>query len=194
MVPNDSAQIQTQLVWQGIPDSDPDYLALSALVRILDDGMSTRLHYQICDQKGLAYNVSGGIEPLHDTALLEIDAACAPAKLPDLLAEALSLVERFRTEPVRADDLAKAKRRFRGDIEASYDDIDGLSGWYGGTSLFYTPRTHAERLRRFESVTAEAIQRVANRVLRTERRTVTAVGALTAKQERRVRSIVRRGA
>jgi len=192
MVPNDSAQIQTQLVWQGIPDSDPDYLALSALVRILDDGMSTRLHYQICDQKGLAYNVSGGIEPLHDTALLEIDAACAPAKLPDLLAEALSLVERFRTELVRADDLAKAKRRFRGDIEASYDDIDGLSGWYGGTSLFYTPRTHAERLRRFESVTAEAIQRVANRVLRTERRTVTAVGALTAKQERRVRSIVRR--
>jgi predicted Zn-dependent peptidase len=191
LVPNDSAQIQTQLVWHGIPDSDPDYLPLSALVRILDDGMSTRLHYQICDQKGLAYNVSGGIEPLHDTALLEIDAACAPAKLPELLAEALSLVTRFRTERVRDEDLAKAKRRFRGDIEASYDDIDGLSGWYGGTSLFYAPRTHAERLRRFEAVTAEEILRVANRVLVPERLTVSAVGTLPAKAVRQVRALIR---
>lgn len=191
LVPNDSAQIQTQLVWHGIPDSDPDYLALSALVRILDDGMSTRLHYQICDQKGLAYNVSGGLEPLHDTALLEIDAACAPAKLPELLAEALSLVDRFRTERVRDEDLAKAKRRFRGDIEASYDDIDGLSGWYGGTSLFYAPRTHAERLRRFEAVTADAIMRVARRVLVPERLTVSAVGSLPAKALARVRTLLR---
>ena len=194
LVDNDSAQIQVQLVWQGVPDTDPDYLSLSALVRILDDGMSTRLHYQICDQKGLAYNVSGGIEPLHDTALLEIDAACAPAKLPDLLTEALSLVGRFRTERVRDEDLAKAKRRFRGDIEASYDDIDGLSGWYGGTSLFYTPRTHAERLRRFEGVTAEAIMRVANRVLVPGRLTVSAVGPIPAKLEKKVRAIVRASA
>ena len=58
---NESAQTHVQLVWEGVPDSDPDYIALSALSRVLDDGMSTRLHYQICDQKGLAYQVSGGI-------------------------------------------------------------------------------------------------------------------------------------
>ena len=188
---NESAQTHVQLVWQGVPDSDPDYVALSALSRVLDDGMSTRLHYQICDQKGLAYQVSGGIEPLHDTALLEVDAACAPAKLPALVTEALSLLARFRTERVPEEDLVKAKRRYRGDIEAGYDDLDGLSGWYGGTELFYKPRTHADRVRRFEAVTAERIQRVARRVLDRKRLTVAVVGALSASVERRVRAAIR---
>jgi predicted Zn-dependent peptidase len=188
---NESAQTHVQLVWQGVPDSDADYVPLSALVRILDDGMSTRLHYQICDQKGLAYHVSGGIEPLHDTALLEIDAACAPAKLPALVTEALSLLGRFRTERVTDEDLAKAKRRYRGDIEAGYDDLDGLSGWYGGTELFFRPRSHAERVRLFEAVTAEQIQRVARRVLDVKRLTVAAVGTLSASVIRQVRAAVR---
>jgi predicted Zn-dependent peptidase len=188
---NESAQVQVQLVWQGVPDSDPEYVALSALARVLDDGMSTRLHYQICDQKGLAYQVSGGIEPLHDAALLEVDAACAPEKLPDLVSEALSLLGRFRTERVADADLAKAKRRYRGDIEAGYDDLDGLSGWYGGTELFYKPRTHADRVKRFEAVTAEQIQRVARRVLHPRRLTVAAVGSLTPAISRRVRAAIR---
>jgi len=190
-VDSDAAQAHVQLVWRGLPDSDPDYVAMSALVRVLDDGMSTRLHYQICDQKGLAYSVAGGIEPLHDIALIEVDAACAPKKLPALVTEALSLVGRFRDELVSADDLAKAKRRYRGDIAAGYDDIDGLSGWYGGTELFYKPRTHAERVKLFEAVTPEKIQRVARRVLRPERLTVAAVGPLTPAILRKVKAAIR---
>jgi len=135
--------------------------------------------------------VAGGIEPLHDIALVEIDAACAPRKLPELVAEALTLVGRFRDEQVSDDDLAKAKRRHRGDIEAGYDDIDGLSGWYGGTELFYKPRTHAERVRLFNAVTAEKIQRVARRVFRADRLTVAAVGPLTAATTRKVRAAMR---
>jgi predicted Zn-dependent peptidase len=188
---NESAQTQVQLVWEGVPDSDPDYVGLSALARVLDDGMSTRLHYQICDQKGLAYQVSGGIEPLHDAALLEVDAACAPEKLPELVSEALALMARFRTELVRDEDLIKAKRRYRGDIEAGYDDLDGLSGWYGGTELFYKPRSHAERVRRFDAVTAAQIQRVARRVLSPRRLTVAAVGTLSPAVTRRVRAAIR---
>ena len=190
-VDSDAAQAHVQLVWRGLPDSDPDYVAMSALVRVLDDGMSTRLHYQICDQKGLAYSVAGGIEPLHDIALIEVDAACAPKKLPALVTEALSLVGRFRDELVSPEDLAKAKRRYRGDIEAGYDDIDGLSGWYGGTELFYKPRTHAERVKLFEAVTPEKIQHVARRVLRAERLTVAAVGPLTPTIQRKVKAAIR---
>jgi predicted Zn-dependent peptidase len=89
-------------------------------------------------------------------------------------------------------ELAKAKRRYRGDIEAGYDDLDGLSGWYGGTELFYKPRTHAERVKRFEAVTAEQIQRVARRVLHPRRLTVAAVGSLTPAVRRRVASAIKK--
>ena len=120
-----------------------------------------------------------------------MDAACAPSKLPDLVTEALSLLARFRTERVRDEDLAKAKRRYRGDIEAGYDDLDGLSGWYGGTELFYKPRSHADRVRRFDAVTAAQIQRVARRVLDRKRLTVAVVGTLSPSVSRRVRAAIR---
>ncbi len=54
-VHNESAQTQVHVLFHALPETDPAYHALRALVRVLDDGMSTRLHYQICDQKGLAY-------------------------------------------------------------------------------------------------------------------------------------------
>ena len=59
-----------------------------------------------------------------------------------------------------------------------------------GTELFYKPRSHADRLRRFNAVTAEQIQRVAKRVLGRERLTVAVVGALSASVERRVRAAI----
>ena len=80
---------------------------------------------------------------------------------------------RFRDERVSDDDLTKAKRRHRGDIEAGYDDIDGLCGWYGGTEFFYArPRTQepsAKRASCSTPCTAEKIHRAVRRVLRPER-------------------------
>ena len=125
-VHNESAQTQVHILFHALPETDPDYLALRALVRVLDDGMSTRLHYQICDQKGLAYSIAGSLHSYHDAALLEIDAACAHAKLPALVGESLGMLGRFRDELVGEDELDKAKRRFVGDIEACYDNLDGL--------------------------------------------------------------------
>jgi predicted Zn-dependent peptidase len=190
-VHNESAQTQVQILFHALPESDPDFQALRALVRVLDDGMSTRLHYQICDQKGLAYSVSGTLSSYHDSALLEIDAACAHAKLPDLVEEALAILARFRTELVSEQELDKAKRRFLADLEACYDDLDGLCGWFGGTELFYRPRSQEERAKEIDRVRPEHLRRVARRVIRPERLNVAAVGSLRPPLSRRVAKIVK---
>ena len=191
VIHNESAQTQVQILFHALPESDPDYLPLRALARVLDDGMSTRLHYQICDQKGLAYSVSGSLCSYHDSALVEIDAACAHAKLPDLVGEGLSILSRFRDELVSEAELAKAKRRFRADLEACYDDLDSLSGWFGGTELYAKPRSQEQRARELDRVRPEHIRRVARRVFRRERLCVVVVGALDRSVSRRVSEIVR---
>jgi predicted Zn-dependent peptidase len=160
-------------------------------VRVLDDGMSTRLHYQICDQKGLAYSVAGSLHSYHDAALLEVDAACANAKLPELITETLSVLRRFRDEPVSDRELIKAKRRFVSDVESSYDDIDGLCGWFGATELFCAAEPQEKRAKELARVRPEDIQQVARRVLRPDRMSVTAVGSLSPALARRVERIVR---
>ena len=146
-VHNESAQTQVHVLFHALPETDPGYAALRALIRVLDDGMSTRLHYQICDQKGLAYSVAGSLHSYHDAALLEVDAACSHAKLPALVTETLAMLGRFREELVGEDELEKAKRRFVSDVESSYDDLDGLCGWFGGTELFCAADPQEKRAR-----------------------------------------------
>ncbi|HET6284684.1 MAG TPA: pitrilysin family protein [Polyangia bacterium] len=188
---NESAQTQVHVLFHALAERDPDYQALRALMRVLDDGMSTRLHYQICDQKGLAYSVAGSLFSYHDAALLEIDAACAHAKLPDLVAESLAILARFRTELVSEQELGKAKRRFLGDLEACYDDLDSLCSWFGGTELFYRPHSQERKIREVERVRPEHILRAARRVIRPERLNVVVVGALGRPIARKVAAIVK---
>ena len=190
-VHNESAQTQVHILFHALAETDPAFMALRALVRVLDDGMSTRLHYQICDQKGLAYSVAGTLHSYHDAALLEIDAACSHPKLPALITESLALLGRFREELVTEDELDKAKRRFVSDLESSYDDLDGLCGWFGGTELYYRAETHEKRARALARVRPADVREVARRVLRPEGLSVTAVGMLNPALARKVEKIVR---
>jgi predicted Zn-dependent peptidase len=189
-VHNESAQSQVHILFHALPETDPGYMALRALVRVLDDGMSTRLHYQICDQKGLAYSVAGTLHSYHDAALLEIDAACAHAKLPALVGESLALLGRFREELVGEDELEKAKRRFVSDLESSYDDLDGLCGWFGGTELYCKADPQEKRARALARVKPDDVREVARRVLRPEALSVTAVGLLSPGLSRKVEKMV----
>src|SRR5262249_57235069 len=83
----------------------------------------------------------------NDAALLEVDAACSHAKLPALVTEPLAMLGRFREELVGEDELDKAKRRFVSDVESSYDDLDGLCGWFGGTELYCPADPQEKRAR-----------------------------------------------
>jgi predicted Zn-dependent peptidase len=191
-VRSDSAQAEIQILFRALADQDPASAALVALLRVLDDGMSTRLHYRVCDQKGLAYHVSAALDPLYDTSLLEIDSACLPEKLPQLASEIVALLSDLRTTLVSEEELDKAKRRYARDVEAGFDDLEGLCSWFGGSALFFSrPRSPAERYRRMAAVSAKQIREVARRVLQPERLVAVVVGSVDRKLSRRVEQILR---
>lgn len=191
-VRSDSAQAEIQILFHALADRDPSSAALIVLLRVLDDGMSTPLHYRVCDQKGLAYHVSAALDPLYDTSLLEIDSACLPEKLPQLVGEIMALLSDLRTTLVSEEELAKAKGRYERDVEAGFDDLEGLCSWFGGTALFFAhPRSPAERYRRVAAVSAEQIRQVARRVLQPERMVAVVVGSLERSLSRRVERILR---
>ncbi len=185
------AQTAVQLLFRALPETHRDFVALQALGRVLDDGMSTRLHYTLCDQMGLAYYVSSALEPFHDAALFEVDGASAHGKVPELVRQMFALLDRLRDEPVSETELAKAKRRYRFDLGAAFDDCDAMAGWFGGTELFYPPASFEAKVERMERVTVKDVQRAALAVLRPANLIAGASGALTHKQRREVERLVR---
>jgi predicted Zn-dependent peptidase len=166
-------------VFRAIPELDPAYVALIALLRVLDDGMSTRLHYTLADQKGLAYSIHAAIEPLADAALFEIAGATANAKVPALVRELLGLLDGLRKGQVTADELAKARVRYRYETLASVDDASAMAGWFGGTALYYPPPALSERLAQMAAVTIDDVVRVAEQVLAPGNLAIAAVGSLS---------------
>jgi predicted Zn-dependent peptidase len=190
-VEDQSAQTEVQVLFRALPESHPDFVALQALGRVLDDGMSTRLHYTLCDQLGLAYYVSSVLEPYHDSALFEMEGAAAHGKVGDLVGGMLGLIEKLRVEPVTAEELAKAKRRYRFDLASVFDDANAMAGWFGGTELFYPPLSFDEKVARMEAVTPADIQRAAGEVFRPDRLVVAASGGLSEKQRKGLEKLVR---
>ena len=173
------SQTSLSVLFRAIPELDPAYVSLVALLRVLDDGMSTRLHYTLADQKALAYSVHAAIEPLADTALFEITSATANAKVPALVRELLTLLDGLRNGQVTNDELAKARVRYRYETLASIDDASAMVGWFGGTALYYPPPTLSQRLEEMSRVTIDDVVQVAGQVLSPKHLVLAAVGSLS---------------
>jgi predicted Zn-dependent peptidase len=185
-------QTSAQLLFRALPEHSPLYPSLMMLSRIVDDGMSTRLHRRLCDELGLAYYVSASLEPFVDTGLFEMDAQAHHANVPALVRESLRIAAELRERlPTRAE-LDKARRRHRWDLERSFDDADAMAGWWGGTELFYRPLTYEEKLERVAKVTPASVREAARAVFRPERLTVTCVGGLSRKLAAEVARVVDR--
>jgi predicted Zn-dependent peptidase len=184
------SQTSLAILFRAVPELDPAYIALVALLRVLDDGMSTRLHYTLADQKGLAYSIHAAIEPLADTALFEITGATANAKVPGLVRELLGLLDGLRRGNVTADELAKARVRYRYETLASIDDAAAMAGWFGGTALYYPPTSLSERLDAMAKVRVEDIVRVADQVLTPDQLVLAAVGTLSRARLGELRQVI----
>lgn len=184
------SQTSLAILFRAIPELDPAYVALVALLRVLDDGMSTRLHYTLADQKGLAYSIHAAIEPLADAALFEITGATANAKVPSLVRELLSLLDGLRKGQVADDELAKARVRYRYETLASIDDAAAMAGWFGGTALYYPPPPLSHRLAAMSNVRVDDVVGVAREVLAPDHLVVAAVGTLSRARLGELRGVI----
>lgn len=166
------------------------YMAMVAFLRAIDDGMSTPLHYELCDRRGLAYSLGAGLEPLTDTTLLELTSSTGQGKIADLLRGMLDVLARFRDELVTDAELLRIKRRYRNDHLASMDDSYAMAGFHGGTSLYYPPPSLEVRRAQMDAITAEDIRTVARHIVRPDRLAISIVGPLTRARQGEVRELI----
>ena len=189
-VPDAGSQTSLAILFRAVPELDPAYVALVALLRILDDGMSTRLHYTLADQKGLAYSIHAAIEPLADVALFEIAGATANAKVPSLVRELLILLDGLRRGEITDDELAKARVRYRYETLASIDDAAAMAGWFGGTALYYPPQPLSQRLAAMSAIAIDDVVQVASGVFVPDHLVLAAVGTLSRARLGELRQVV----
>jgi predicted Zn-dependent peptidase len=190
-VDHEDAQSELCLNFPCPPEHHPDYPVHLCIRRLLDDGLSSRLPFEIVERRGLAYSLHAGIDAFADAGMFVVDGACAPKKLPRVASEILRVLGELATRPVGEEELTRVQRRHRMTLAFSLDSAAELAGWYGSGEVLHAPEGFEERCRRVEAVTAGDVVRVARATFTKRNLVGVFVGPTTAKSRRELERAVR---
>ncbi|HEY2409823.1 MAG TPA: pitrilysin family protein [Polyangiaceae bacterium] len=180
------SQSSLRVGFRAASERDPLEPATELLLRVLDDGMATRLYQRLCDDRGLCYDVSANYEAYADAGLFEIAADTAHERLPDVLAEILGIARTLRDTGPSEAELAKAKRRYAWQLAEYSDDPAALAAFYSLGELTGAGQAPDTRLAELEAVSLPDLRRAAAELFTREHLSVVVVGRLSKKQSERL--------
>jgi predicted Zn-dependent peptidase len=152
------------LGWPGIERSDKRKYALTLLSTVLGANMSSRLFTEVREKRGLCYYVHSDTDFYHNTGIFGASAGVDPARIEEvisvILSEFYSLVDGIK--PVTQEELKKAKDYISGSFVLNLEDSKSVAQFFGMKQLLENEiHSPTEVLKKFEAVTLEEVQAVA---------------------------------
>jgi predicted Zn-dependent peptidase len=145
---------------------DPDRHALDLINTILGEGMSSRLFLEIREKRGLAYDVHSYTSKHRDTGYLAVYVGVDPKKGPEAVSAVVAELRRLVTEEVGPEELTKVKEFTKGRLRLGLESTNAVASWLTQQQLLMgSIRTQEMIIEAVDAISAEDIQRVADRVL-----------------------------
>ncbi|SES99578.1 M16 family metallopeptidase [Paracoccus homiensis] len=166
----DSPQTVVSFAGPGLPIDDPDYFAAYVANHILGGGgFSSRLMEEIREKRGLTYGVGTGLA----TGIYGQTWQGGMAGSNANIAQSIDLIrqewDRMGAEGVTDRELQDAKTYLTGEYPLRFDGNGKIAGILAGMQLIGFPIDYVNtRNDRVEAVTAEDVQRVSQRLLRSD--------------------------
>jgi predicted Zn-dependent peptidase len=190
IVENVSSQTELRICLRAIAEVDPRRSALEVLMRVVDDGMSTRLYHRLCDSRGLCYDVSAGYDGYEDDGIVDVAAGVQHKRAALVTREILAMFEELAREGPTAEEMVKAKRRIGWDVQALGDSPEDVAGFCAAGALFDRFIPPDEHMAALLAVGPGDVQMAAQIIARPDRLNVVAVGLLEPEEEERLSEVV----
>jgi predicted Zn-dependent peptidase len=191
IVENVSSQTELRVCFRAVPEASEHRPAMDMLMRILDDGMSTRLYHRICDSKGLCYDVGASFDGYEDDGILDFMAGVQHARTSVVTREILELLCDLAKHGPTEAEVDKARRRNAWEARTIFDSPEDLAGFYAGGLLFDRFETPEARLAANTAVTPARLKEMAELLAQPERLNVLAVGLLEDGEDDRLEDVVK---
>jgi zinc protease len=149
----------------GVPGpslTDPDRYPMAVLDAVIDDA-GRRLFTEIRDRRGLAYSVGASNISLTDTGVWVASAGVDPENADLVTDLILAEMRRLRDEPVTAQELDEAKSYLEGRSVLGLETNLGQARRFASQEALGVREPIAQYLAAIRAVTADDVQRVANR-------------------------------
>ncbi|MBU0606190.1 MAG: insulinase family protein [Candidatus Omnitrophica bacterium] len=139
----------------------PDKYALSVMNIILGANMSSRLFHIVRDEMALCYEISSSVRRYEDCGALVVSAGVDDKKLLKAIEVILRELARLAKEPIREEELKRAKEYYKGQLLFALEDTMSHMLWVG-EKVVAGEKNHsaAPILEKIDAVSAEDIMRV----------------------------------
>lgn len=162
---DDVNQSNVLIVGLGTERSNPDYYALSVMNEIFSGGFGSRVVQNVRTKLGLAYSVDGSYGASYDhPGIFYVMAGTKSASTVAATKAMLEEVDRLKTVPPSASELAKAKDQLLNSFIFHYDSPEKTLNEQVTLAFYGYPSDFLEKYRTgIEQVTSADVSRVANK-------------------------------
>jgi zinc protease len=161
----------------GVPRSNPDYVSLEVMNAGLGGLFSSRINMNLREQHGYTYGAGSGFAYRRGPGPFNIGTSVRADVTAPAIREVFKEVERMRTSPVSADELATAKDSFSRSLPGLFETSGQSVGSIAQLFLYGLPLDYYSSLpASIDKIGAADVQRVAAQYLQPDKMTVVAVG------------------
>jgi predicted Zn-dependent peptidase len=170
----EAAQAQIFQSWLMPPATSKDYVPLAVLDNLLGSaGLSSRLFLELRDKQGLAYSVRSSLSLLKHRGTFTLYIGTEPSNVQKCLEGFADEVKKLQDVRVEEEELENAKRNLIGKRSVFLETVGQISSYVGSAYLAgHDVKFLASLDEKINAVTAEQIQKVAQKYLSKESVTV----------------------
>jgi predicted Zn-dependent peptidase len=133
---------------------------------VIGGGMSSRLHQEVREKRGLAYSISSSWNAYRSSGYEAIHAACAPKNLERLIAVMVSQLARLKRRGVRPGELSWARSILESGLQLGLEStVSRMLSQARQEFYFGRVEPPAELIARLKAVSADAVGEEAGRLL-----------------------------
>ena len=172
-----SVQTVLTLGTLGIERTSPDYFAVLLADKVLGGGPSGRLFLNLREDKGYTYGAYSGFSGSKYRGTWTSSSEVRTDVTDGAMTEFKNELDRLRTQPVPAEELENAKRSIVGSFALSLEQPQALLQNIVTQMLYNLPADYWDTYpQKVAAITAEDVQRVAQKYIDMDRLQVVAVG------------------
>jgi predicted Zn-dependent peptidase len=175
--PKDTEQYHICFGAPGIVRDDERRYGLAVLDSIFGGSTSSRLFREVREKRGLAYSVGSYNEQYTDSGLVATYVGTREDNVEEACTVIGAELERLRTEPVSAEELARAKENVKGRLVLSSESTAARMTRISRATLFGLPIESLDAmLAKVDAVTIEELSELATELYGSERLSAACVG------------------
>jgi len=173
----EAEQSQIRIGWVGVPRSTPDYFPLIVLNTILGGSFTSRLNQNLREEHGYAYGAGSSFDMRLSAGPFVAAAGVQTDKTAESVREFFNELTKITTEPIGADEIAKAKNYIALGFPSEFESSADLSRQLEELIVYQLPDDYFERyIANVQAVTADAVQKMAKTYIQPPRFAVVVVG------------------